>query len=94
MLFRSMANDLKALVKRGKRELVQFRLLDGPGWLGGVCAAVAYRLGLPTWLVRLAWGALALFYGTGVLLYLLLWFFVPNAPRTPADYTRRTGDDP
>jgi phage shock protein PspC (stress-responsive transcriptional regulator) len=89
-----MSNDLKSLAKRAKRELVQFRLLEGPAWVGGVCAAIAYRLSVPTWLVRLVWGGLAFFYGAGILLYLILWFLVPIAPSTPKDYTRRTGDDP
>ena len=90
-----MADDkVKSLARRAQRELVQFRLLSGPGWLGGVCAAIAYRLSLPTWLVRLVWGGLAFFYGTGVVLYLILWFLVPEASRTPKDYTSRTGDDP
>lgn len=82
----------RSLARRAKRELVQFKRLDGPGVFGGICAAIAYRLGIPPWIVRVVWGATALFYGTGVLLYLVLWFFVPEADATPADYARRTGD--
>ncbi len=47
-------------------------------WLGGVCAGVAQLLGVESWLLRLIVVVLALFGGTGVLIYLLLWLFVPN----------------
>jgi phage shock protein PspC (stress-responsive transcriptional regulator) len=47
-------------------------------WLGGVCGGLAQSFGLEAWLWRLAFAVLALFGGTGVLLYLLLWIFVPD----------------
>jgi phage shock protein PspC (stress-responsive transcriptional regulator) len=47
-------------------------------WLGGVCAGVARLLGVESWLMRLIVVVLALFGGTGILIYLLLWIFVPN----------------
>ena len=69
------------------------RRLPGPGWLGGVCAGIAYSLAVPTWLVRLIW-VLFTFAGFGVciLLYILLWLFLPAEPMTPPDYGQRTGD--
>lgn len=82
---------LKALAKTTQRELVQFRRLSGPGWLGGVCAAIGYRLGIPPWIVRLIWGGLILCKGVGLVLYLILWVLVPKA-ETPSDYAARTGD--
>jgi phage shock protein PspC (stress-responsive transcriptional regulator) len=72
--------------------LKNLRCIPDKGWFGGVCAGLAYWLGLPLWLVRLAWGAAGFFYGLGITLYLLLWIFVPNAEEVPADYGRRTGD--
>jgi phage shock protein C len=47
-------------------------------WVGGVCAGVAKLLGVESWLLRLIVVVLALFGGTGLFLYLLLWIFVPN----------------
>jgi phage shock protein PspC (stress-responsive transcriptional regulator) len=46
-------------------------------WLGGVCGGLARATGLESWVWRLIVVILALFGGTGVLLYLLLWIFVP-----------------
>jgi len=87
-----MSDDkLKSLAKRTQRELVQYRRLSGPGWIGGVCAGLAYRTGIPTWIIRLTWTLLILCKGVGLIPYLLLWIFVPKAA-TPSDYTARTGD--
>jgi len=47
-------------------------------WLGGVCGGLAVITGVESWIWRLILAALALFGGAGVLLYLLLWIFVPN----------------
>lgn len=62
--------------------------------LGGVAAGLAYTLGWPTWVVRLGWFLLALGWGTGVWIYLLLWLFVPAWASTPEDYQKVcTGED-
>jgi phage shock protein PspC (stress-responsive transcriptional regulator) len=52
-------------------------------WLGGVCGGLAQTLGLASWVTRMAFILLLLCAGTGVLLYLLLWIFLPVGP-TPA----------
>lgn len=49
-------------------------------WLGGVCGGIARSTGIASWLWRLALTALALCAGTGLVAYLLLWFFVPMEP--------------
>jgi len=49
-------------------------------WLGGVCGGLGQTTGLPSWVWRLIFTVLVLFGGTGILVYLLLWFFVPLAP--------------
>ncbi|HPO19783.1 MAG TPA: PspC domain-containing protein [Rubrivivax sp.] len=46
-------------------------------WLGGVCAGIAQVSGIDSWIVRLAFALLFVFAGTGLLIYLLLWIFVP-----------------
>ena len=47
-------------------------------WVGGVCGGIARATGLQSWLLRLLFATLAFFAGTGVVLYLLLWVFVPE----------------
>jgi phage shock protein C len=47
-------------------------------WLGGVCAGIATAVGVESWVMRLLAVILALFGGTGVLLYILLWILVPS----------------
>ena len=46
-------------------------------WLGGVCGGLARATGLESWVWRLIFAVLFLFGGTGLLIYLLLWIFVP-----------------
>lgn len=48
-------------------------------WLGGVCGGLAPFTGVAAWIWRLIFAALVLCGGTGVVLYLLLWIFVPQA---------------
>ena len=47
-------------------------------WIGGVCGGLAAATGVEAWIWRLVAVALALFGGSGLILYLLLWLFVPN----------------
>ena len=47
-------------------------------WIGGVCGGVAVMTGVESWIWRLILVGLALFGGTGVVLYVLLWIFVPS----------------
>ena len=54
-----------------------FRRTLSDKWLGGVCGGLARATGLESWAWRLIFTLLALFGGTGVVLYILLWVFVP-----------------
>jgi phage shock protein PspC (stress-responsive transcriptional regulator) len=47
-------------------------------WVGGVCGGLARLTGVESWIWRLLFAVLACFGGAGVLLYLLLWIFVPQ----------------
>jgi phage shock protein PspC (stress-responsive transcriptional regulator) len=47
-------------------------------WVGGVCGGLARSLGAEAWVLRLLIVLLVLFGGTGVVIYLLLWIFVPS----------------
>jgi phage shock protein PspC (stress-responsive transcriptional regulator) len=46
-------------------------------WLGGVCGGLAVATGMSAWLWRMVFTLLLLAGGTGLIAYLILWFFVP-----------------
>jgi len=48
--------------------------------LAGVCAGIADYFGWDPTLVRVGWIVLTLMGGSGILLYLLLWLVMPEAP--------------
>ena len=47
-------------------------------WLGGVCGGMARSTGMEAWVWRLLFTVLFICAGAGLLLYLLLWIFVPS----------------
>lgn len=47
-------------------------------WLGGVCGGIARMTSLDSWVWRLIFVVLFLAFGSGILLYILLWIFVPE----------------
>ena len=47
-------------------------------WIGGVCGGIARVSGVESWIWRLLFALLLLFGGTGLVIYLLLWIFVPE----------------
>lgn len=47
-------------------------------WLGGVCGGIARATGLESWIWRLAFTLGVMFVGGGVLVYILMWLFVPE----------------
>jgi len=57
------------------------------GYIAGVCGGVARRVGLPPMLVRLAWLAAVAFFGTGLLLYAVLWWVMPAQRNVPLEPT-------
>ena len=57
----------------------KFRLSTTDRWIGGVCGGLAQLTGAESWIFRLLFAALFLFAGAGLLLYVLLWIFVPRA---------------
>lgn len=56
--------------------------------LGGVCAGLAFWLGIPTWIVRVVWAILGLYYGVAVLVYIVFWISLPEWEQTPQGYDR------
>ncbi|HKJ11150.1 MAG TPA: PspC domain-containing protein [Ornithinimicrobium sp.] len=49
------------------------------GWLGGVCAGFAHRVGLDPLVVRAGAVLLVIFFGLGLLLYLVAWALIPDS---------------
>jgi len=47
--------------------------------IGGVCGGIAEYLGIDPTIVRLIWAVTTLFWGTGIILYLLAWAIIPEA---------------
>jgi len=54
-----------------------FRRSSTDKWIGGVCGGLAVATGVESWVWRLILTVLLLFGGTGLVLYVLLWIFVP-----------------
>ena len=46
--------------------------------VAGVCAGLGAYFGVDVNLVRLAFGVLTVFYGLGILLYLVAWLILPE----------------
>ena len=46
--------------------------------VAGVCAGLGVYFGVDVNLVRLAFGVLTVFYGLGILLYLIAWLILPE----------------
>ena len=48
--------------------------------IAGVCAGFAAYFGIDPTIVRLIWAVISLFFGTGVLLYLICALIMPTKP--------------
>ena len=83
----SCGGVVKPIDKEGHPRLVR---ITQKRVLGGVCAGFAYWLGWPTWVVRVLTVAVILFTGAGILIYIVLWIFMPAASELPSDYNKRT----
>lgn len=46
-------------------------------WLGGVCGGLGRHTALPSWAWRLIFCLVSLYFGSGILFYVLLWIFLP-----------------
>lgn len=51
-------------------------------FLGGVCSGMAHYFGMDVIWMRLLWLVLFFFFGTGFLVYILLWILIPQAETT------------
>jgi len=60
----------------------RFRLSVTDRWIGGVCGGLGSLTGVESWIWRLGFTLSAMIFGSGFLIYLLLWFFVPRADQS------------
>jgi phage shock protein PspC (stress-responsive transcriptional regulator) len=56
----------------------KFRRSRSDRWFGGVCGGMARSTGMEAWVWRLLFAAMFVLAGAGLLLYVLLWIFVPS----------------
>ena len=63
-----------------KNVLHTFKRSRKDKWLGGICGALGAITPLPSWVWRLIFTLAVILYGTGLLIYILLWIFVPQEP--------------
>jgi phage shock protein C len=49
-------------------------------WLGGVCGGLGELTTVPSWFWRLLFCLLFFVAGAGLLIYVLMWIFVPERP--------------
>jgi len=54
-----------------------FRRSQSDRWIGGVCGGIARATGVDSWVWRLLFSLLLFCAGAGLVLYVLLWIFVP-----------------
>jgi phage shock protein C len=50
----------------------------GDRWIAGVCGGLAASTGIQSWAWRLLFAALLMCGGAGLLVYALMWIFVPS----------------
>jgi phage shock protein C len=50
-------------------------------WIGGICGGLGEHTPIPSWTWRLLFTLFVFVWGMGLLLYILLWIFVPGKPR-------------
>jgi phage shock protein C len=55
-----------------------FRRSRSDRWFGGVCGGIGRSTGIESWVWRLIFAALFICAGAGLLVYVLLWIFVPS----------------
>jgi phage shock protein PspC (stress-responsive transcriptional regulator) len=62
----------------GDNWLHRFKKARDDRWIGGVCGGLGKHTPVPSWTWRVIFSLLILCLGTGLLIYILLWAFVPN----------------
>jgi phage shock protein PspC (stress-responsive transcriptional regulator) len=66
------------------------RVVGKYAWFGGICAGIAYHYAIPVWLVRVGWVVAFLAVPPCLLIYLIIWMFMPKWERVPDDFEHIT----
>lgn len=56
-----------------------YRSLD-KRMLAGICGGLSDFLGIDVTIIRIIWAVLSLFYGVGIIIYIIAIFIIPNDP--------------
>ena len=59
--------------------LQNFTKSENDRWIGGICGGLGECTPLPSWTWRLLF--VFFLFGPGLLIYILLWIFVPRKPK-------------
>jgi phage shock protein C len=68
--------------------LRQLRRSTTDRWIGGVSGGLGEVTGIPSWTWRILFVLTALLHGVGLVMYILLWIFVPLETRAPERLTQ------
>lgn len=79
----------KAYERKATTSKKLFRDTDN-SYIGGVSSGLGHYLGIDTIWIRLVWILLLFGFGTGILIYIILWILVPEA-KTTAEKIMMTG---
>jgi phage shock protein C len=81
---------------KGKKEMTNTVSLTQMQWvrskdgiLAGVCEGLAKQLDINPWLLRAGWLTAVLFFGTGILFYVILAFSMPREDRLHEAHNKR-----
>ncbi len=64
-------------------EFSRLRRSRADRWLGGVCGGLAKVSGVASWIWRLVFVLFTVSFGFGLVIYILLWIFVPVEESLP-----------
>lgn len=59
-------------------EFARLRRSRTDRWLGGVCGGIGQVSGVEAWIWRLVFALFTVSFGFGLVIYILLWIFVPE----------------
>ena len=71
------SNDQPHVQSRTTSALHSLRRALHDRWIGGICGGLALATDIPAWSWRLLFVLMTLLHGLGILVYILLWIFVP-----------------
>jgi phage shock protein PspC (stress-responsive transcriptional regulator) len=67
----------RAAIEQSQSAMQQLKRSLTDRWLGGVAGGLSQATNIPTWAWRILFILTAFLHGLGILMYVLLWIFVP-----------------